>query len=180
MKEVLLCGAIGAALLMSLSACQTPGSSPVATLPVPSACRGVSQEAPKLILPATETPKLASAGDTSGLDIAQVHTVNRALDEAGVWETRSDGWSVLRLDIRSERARTLAVRINELQPRAGVQTWLCGEREGEHAGPFRAAPNGQLWTPQHAGAQLRLEIWLPSAERRDFSGMLADVYGGYR
>lgn len=150
------------------------------TLPAPAACSASSGEAPKLVLPRTEAPRVATASASSQIDIAQVHTVNRSLADVGVWQTRADGWSTLGLQISSSGARTLAVRLRELKMPAQTEVWLCGADGTQRLGPFREARNGEIWTPESGGTQVRLEIWVPSVERQVFSGFLADVYGGYR
>lgn len=172
---------------VSITACQTLDSptapAVAASLPPPPACSAnLPGDAPRLTLPRTESPRLASAAASTGgnLDIAQVHTVNRALPEVGVWQKREQGWSVLALQIGSEGARGLAVRLRDLQLPTQSEAWLCAPDGSKRAGPFRDTPSGELWTPGLPGAQVRLEVWVPTTQREQFDGFLADVYGAYR
>lgn len=176
---------------LSLAACQSsPGKhqpgvrkgvhiAPPVTLPAPLACSPSTSETPKLALPHTEITRAAAA--TPGpVDIAQVHTVNRPLADVGVWQTRADGWSRLALQIGSDGARSIAVRLRDLKMPAQTQVWLCSPDGKLRQGPFHEARDKEIWTPEFGGSQVRLEIWVPSVERQAFSGFLADVYGGYR
>ena len=177
---------LGVAALV-LAACQsavpdrhaTSSSKVAASLPPPSACQTVSTEVvPKLNLPRTEIPRQQGAAD-AGPAITQVNTVNRPLAEAGAWHKVDAGWSVLALDIASAQARTLAVRLNTVTLPPQSQAWLCSAGTPARHGPY-PVNNGELWTPGVPGAQVRLEIWVPNAQREQFSGFLADVYSAYQ
>lgn len=155
----------------SVSALQLRGAGAAA----PSACAPLGSEA-KLQLPATPASKNSNSAEA--LDLAQVYTVNRPLQEVAVWQDREDGWSLLSLQIGSAHARSIAVRLREVKLPGATQAWLCGSTARQ--GPFTEAPKGELWTPVVAGEQARLEVWVPTAQRGEFTAMLADVYGGYR
>ncbi|WP_028080851.1 hypothetical protein [Solimonas soli] len=151
-----------------------------ATLPpAPQACTtALPVQAPVLKLPRTDVPKLASKD--SKVDIAQIHTVNRPLQEIGVWSEAGDGWSVLSLQFGSERARSLAVRLHGVKLPKGAALWLCSVDGKLRAGPFAPKDDGELWSDAISAPQARLEVWAPSAQRDQVSGLLADIYGGYR
>lgn len=114
------------------------------------------------------------------LEFAQVYTVNRPLQEVGVWQERENGWSVLSLQIGSDNARSIAVRLRDARLPPSTHAWLCSADGSTRQGPFDEAPNGELWTPIVPGSRARLEIWVPTQTRSQFTAMLADVYGGYR
>src|SRR3546814_10066392 len=97
------------------SACGATPTQPETTLallpPPEQVCSAqLSQPAPELKLPGTDAPRKA-AKDDNDIDIAQIHTVNRPLQEIGVWNDQGNGWSVLELAIGSIHARSLAVQI---------------------------------------------------------------------
>lgn len=175
--------ALTAALL--LSACRSaptqPDGSALAALPAPDQICSVhlAQPAPVLSLPGTDTPRHA-AKDDKDVDIAQIHTVNRPLQEIGVWNDQGNGWSVLELALGSSRARSLAVRLRDVTLPKQSALWLCTADGKHHQGPYTEAPNGELWSASVAASQARIEVWVPSAERAQFRALLTDVYGGYQ
>ncbi|HET8882860.1 MAG TPA: hypothetical protein VFM56_11845 [Solimonas sp.] len=177
-------GLSAAALL--LGACHgwlkpAAGDTVAATLPAPdAACRvALHTPAPVLSLPGTDAPRRAARNDDD-VDIAQIHTVNRPLQEIGVWNDQADGWSVLALTVGSKRARSIAVRLHGVRLPEHSALWLCSADGERHQGPYTEAPNGELWTASVASAQARIEVWTPTATRNEFSADLTDVYGGYQ
>ncbi|MGH8443657.1 MAG: hypothetical protein ACREVL_00260 [Solimonas sp.] len=152
-------------------AAQAPASPP------PACSTALKLQAPLLQLPRTDVPKQPAR---DAVDISQIHTVNRPLQEIGVWNNAGDGWSVLTLQLGSEKARSLAVRLHAVRLPKNGALWLCSIDGKQHAGPYAEAPNGDLWSAALAGAQARIEVWAPTAHRDDFSGLLSDVYGSYR
>lgn len=150
-------------------AVQAPGQVCHATLKTP---------APVLQLPRTDAPKRASKKDT--VDIAQIHTVNRPLQEIGVWNDEPDGWSVLVLTLGSGRAHSIAVRLHAVTLPAHSELWLCSMDGKSRQGPYTTTTDGQLWSAPVAAAQARIEVWVPTPHRDQFSAMLTDVYGGYQ
>jgi hypothetical protein len=184
--------ALGALLLVS--AChrqdtQTGGNDEAAAvsagtanlLPPPACAATLKSQAPVLRLPRTDAPKSGDKGkDATNVDIAQIHTVNRPLQEIGIWNDAGDGWSVLTLQLGSDKARTLAVRLHDVHlPKSGA-LWLCSVDGKRSEGPYADAPNGELWTSAVAGSQARVEVWVPTRQRDGFRALLADVYGSYR
>ncbi|MFT4046488.1 MAG: hypothetical protein QM661_07285 [Solimonas sp.] len=157
-----------------------PGSvSGAEAAPAPTPCAAtLAVPAPMLKLPRTDGPKLASKGDK--VDIAQIHTVNRPLQDVGVWREAGSGWSVLTLQFGSERAHSLAVRLHDVKLPKGAALWLCSVDGKRRAGPFTPKENGELWSDPITASQGRVELWSPSAQREKVSALLADVYSGYR
>src|SRR3546814_9276415 len=97
-----------------LSACGATPTQPETTLallpPPEQVCSAqLSQPAPELKLPGTDAPRKA-AKDDNDIDIAQIHTVNRPLQEIGVWNDQGNGWSVLELAIGSIRQLAIGPR----------------------------------------------------------------------
>lgn len=174
-------------IALGLSACQNgvprPGAlfdAPLPESPIPEGCasRGPAT-VPKLRLPRTEAPLSRKNTDPS-VDLAQVHTVNQALQDAGVWTDFDDGWSLLSLELRSDGARSLAVRLREAQLPRKSEVWICSADKRVRQGPYREATDGDLWTPVVPGNAALIQVWLPTTLRGNFKAQLADVYGGYR
>lgn len=134
---------------------------------------------PRLRLPGTESPRVKASTDKS-LDLAQVHTVNRPLQEAGVWADVEGGWSVLSLELGSTGARTLAVRLREASLPERSEIWLCSLDRSVRQGPYREVTDGELWTPVVPGSEALIQVWLPTNRKGAFRALLADAYGGYR
>jgi hypothetical protein len=186
--------ALGALLLVS--ACHRQDTQPggnseavavaasTASLQPPPACTAaLKSQPPVLRLPRTDAPKSGDKGkgkDATNVDIAQIHTVNRPLQEIGIWNDAGDGWSVLTLQLGSDKARTLAVRLHDVHLPKNGALWLCSVDGKRSEGPYADAPNGELWTSAVAGSQARVEVWAPTRQRDDFRALLADVYGSYR
>jgi len=171
-------------ILISLAAChpqsvQAPASS-LTVSSVAGAPQGCANDnfSASLQLPRTDSPP-PRRDKSEPLEFAQVHTVNRPLQEVAVW-TQRDGWSVLALQIESANARSIAVRLRDVKWPASTQAWLCSADGKTHQGPFNDAPDGELWTPIVPGSQARLEVWVPTASKGQFTALLADVYAGYR
>jgi hypothetical protein len=133
---------------------------------------------PVLQLPSTDAPKRHAKDD--GVDIAQIHTVNRPLQDIGVWNDEADGWSVLTLTLGSGRARSIAVRLHDVKLPEQAQMWLCSVNGKSRQGPYTTATDGQLWSAPVGASQARIEVWTPTVRRDRFSAMLTDVYGGYQ
>ncbi len=172
---------------LGLSACQNGAlrpdalfDAPLPESPIPEGCsnRGPATT-PKLQLPRTEAP-ISRKGTDPSVDLAQVHTVNKALQDAGVWTDFNDGWSLLALELRSEGARSLAVRLRETQLPRKSEVWLCSSDKRVRQGPYREATDGDLWTPVIPGNTALVQVWLPTTLKEQFKAQLADVYGGYR
>lgn len=179
-------GALSFLSIAALAACSqpqlqqpAPPAEPVLG-PMPTACaRPAPATVPRLRLPATENPRVSSTPGKA-MDFAQVHTVNRPLEDAGVWTELEGGWSVLSLELTSPRARTLAVRLRDSRLPQHTQIWLCSADGRQRQGPFQDANNGEVWTPAVDGNDARLEVWVPTHQRTNFGALLADAYGGYR
>lgn len=176
---------LSAATLL-LGACHAwfePASDDAATAtappPAPACHATLHTPASVLSLPGTDAPRRAARNDDD-VDIAQIHTVNRPLPEIGVWNDQADGWSVLALTVGSQRARSIAVRLRDVKLPQHTALWLCSADGTEQQGPYTEAPNGELWTASVAAAQVRIEVWMPTAARDEFAGILTDVYGGYQ
>lgn len=174
--------------LAALAACQharKPGqetaAAPAAQLaPAPEACRTMLPiSIPVLTLPDTDAPPGRPAA-APALDIAQIHTVNRPLQDVGVWADHGDGWSVLLLQLGSKRARSITVRLRELQLPQQSQVWLCSADGSEREGPLVASADAEIWPKAIPGTRARVEVWVPTPQRATFSAVLADAYGGYR
>lgn len=179
--------ALTASAGLLLSACQswtqhpqpevTAALQPAAT---DHACQAaLKTPAPVLKLPGTDAPRRA-ARDDNDVDIAQIHTVNRPLQDIGVWNDMADGWSVLALTLGSSHARSIAVRLRDVQLPKQSQLWLCSLDGKLRQGPYTEAPNGELWSASIASAQARVEVWIPTPARSQFRAELTDVYGGYQ
>lgn len=174
-------------LLSLLGACATDrvplGETrmPLPVLPQPEACgvRG-AVSTPRLKLPPTEPPLRSASSYGPSADFAQVHTVNQALQNAGIWTDFEEGWSLLSLQLGSVGARNLAVRLREAKLPKRTEIWLCGSDGRSRQGPYREANGGELWTPVVPGSEAQLQVWLPTAYKPHFQALLADVYGGYR
>lgn len=184
MKSWTLPASLG--LVLVLSACEGTRvplgelRMPMPTLPAPEACgpRGAAST-PRLKLPRTEAPLRSGTSDGQPADFAQVHTVNQALQNAGVWTDFEEGWSLLSLQLRSDGARSIAVRLREAKLPKQTEIWLCGGDARSRQGPYREASAGELWTPVVPGAEAQVQVWLPTALKGEFRALLADVYGGY-
>jgi hypothetical protein len=152
----------------------------IALTAAPEACSARAPElAPKLRLPRTETP-VSRKGTDPTLELAQVHTVNQALEQAGVWTDFDDGWSLLALELRSDGARALAVRLRDTQLPRNTAVWICSADKRVRQGPYSEATDGELWTPVVPGNRALLHVWVPTAQKSNFRAQLADVYGSYR
>ncbi len=171
-----------------LGACQhpqqlkQPEASPAAVPLLSSQAQACGSEsalhAPVLRLPPTDAPRRAPKA--RGNDIAQIHTVNRPLQEIGVWTDLASGWSVLALTVGSEGARSIAVRLHEVRLPPHSALWLCAADGESSQGPYAAAPDGEIWSAPVSAAQARIEVWTPTATRDGFGAALNDVYGGYQ
>lgn len=150
------------------------GAPPEGCIPQP-AVRSV----PSLRLPRTESPRVKSDAGKS-LEFAQVHTVNRPLEEAGTWTDFDDGWSLLSLTLGSEGALSLAVRLRDTTLPERGEIWLCSADRRVRQGPYREATDGDLWTPVVPGHEALLQVWVPTVRKSSFRALLADAYGGYR
>lgn len=158
----------------------TSAGATAATLsPPPTSCGALTHTVPVLTVPDTDAPKLASTKEAP-LEIAQVHTVNRALQDVGTWADRDGGWSVLALQLGSRRARSISVRLRELQLPAQTELWLCSADGKQRQGPLQANDEAEIWPKAISGNAARIEVWVPTAQRAQFNALLADVYGGYR
>lgn len=177
-------------LVLAVSACglnpfargEGTAAAPAADIgPAPEGCAAqpTVKSMPKLRLPRTETPRVKSPDDKS-LEFAQVHTVNRPLEEAGIWTDFDSGWSLLSLDVQSVSAQSIALRLREAQLPAGGEIWLCSPDRRVRQGPYRDISDGELWTPVVPGNEALLQVWVPTAGKTGFRALLADVYGGYR
>jgi len=154
-------------------------SAAAALPPPPAACKtALPVQAPVLKLPRTDAPKRAPKD--SQIDISQIHTVNRLLQDVGVWSEAGEGWSVLTLQFGSERARSLAVRLHDVKLPDGAALWLCSVDGKLRAGPFTPQDNGELWSEAISTSKARLELWAPSRHREQVSALFSDIYGGYR
>lgn len=149
--------------------------------PAPACDASLQLQPPVLRLPRTDAPKRVPRDKNApSVDISQIHTVNRPLQDIGVWSETAGGWSVLTLQLGSERARSLAVRLHDVHLPKGGALWLCSVDGKLRAGPYVQKPDGELWSEPVAASQARLEVWAPTARRAEVGGLLADVYGGYR
>lgn len=151
----------------------TLGAPPEGCIPQPAV-----KSVPRLRLPRTEAPRAESKGKS--LEFAQVHTVNRPLEDAGTWTDFDDGWSLLSLTLGSEGAQSLAVRLRDATLPERGEVWLCSADRRVRQGPYREVTGGDLWTPVVPGSEALLQIWVPTVRRTSFRALLADAYGGYR
>jgi len=167
-----------------LSACQPAlwrgAPEPLPVTRAPDGCRARSAETPPILtLPKTETlTQHSSKGEP--MELAQVHTVNRPLERVGVWTDYDDQWSLLSLQLGSQGARSIAVRLRDSTLPPKTEIWLCSADRRVHQGPYREATGGELWTPVIPGDAALIEVWVPTAYKPRFKAELADVYGGYR
>ncbi len=153
---------------------------PLPVTRAPEGCRARSAETPPVLnLPKTESPG-QRAGKGEPLELAQVHTVNRPLEQVGVWTDYDDQWSLLSLQLGSQGARSIAVRLQDSSLPPQTEIWLCAVDRRVRQGPYREATGGELWTPVIPGDTALIEIWVPTAYKSRFKAQLADVYGGYR
>lgn len=160
------------------TAAAAPALPPV---PAPACDASLQLQPPVLRLPRTDAPKREPRDKNApSVDISQIHTVNRPLQDIGVWSETAGGWSVLTLQLGSERARSLAVRLHDVHLPKGSALWLCSVDGKLRQGPYTDAPDGELWTTALSGAQARIEVWAPTASHGTFSALLTDVYGSYR
>ncbi len=170
--------------VLILTGCQSAlwrgGPEPLPVTRAPEGCRARSAETPPILrLPKTESPaRRGSKGEP--LELAQVHTVNRPLQHVGVWTDYDDQWSLLSLQLGSEGARSIAVRLQDSALPPQTEIWLCALDRRVRQGPYREATGGELWTPVIPGEAALIEVWLPTAYKPRFKAQLADVYGGYR
>lgn len=155
-------------------------AAPPALLAPPPSCGALTHTVPVLTVPDTDAPKLASASKEAPLEISQVHTVNRALQDVGTWADRDDGWSLLALQLGSRRARSISVRLRELRLPSQSEVWLCSADGKQRHGPLQASAEAEIWPHGISGNAARIEVWVPTARRAQFHALLADVYGGYR
>lgn len=166
----------------TLGACQLPmlkdeSNTPLPVSRAPEGCGSRSSETPPVLrLPRTVVP----ADRGASRELAQVHTVNRPLEQAGVWTDYDDNWSLLALELGSPGAHSIAVRLRDAQLPRQTEVWLCSPDRRLRQGPYREATGGELWTPVVPGDAAQLEVWLPTAHKSRFTALLADVYGGYR
>lgn len=173
---------LSAAMLLALGGCQLPmlkdeSKTPLPVSRAPEGCGTRSAETPPVLrLPRTAVP----ADRSESLELAQVHTVNRPLEQAGVWTDYDDNWSLLALELGSPGARSIAVRLRDAKLPRQTEVWLCSPDRRLRRGPYREATGGELWTPVVPGDAGLLEVWLPTAHKSRFTALLADVYGGYR
>lgn len=172
----------GALLALAVAGCQLPmmqrdDDAPLPVSRAPEGCGTRSAETPPVLrLPRTSVPK-----DGGGsLELAQVHTVNRPLEQAGVWTDYDDNWSLLALELGSPGARSIAVRLRESHLPPQTEIWLCSPDRRLRHGPYREATGGELWTPVVTGDRAVLQVWIPTARKSQLHALLADVYGGYR
>lgn len=170
-------------LAASLAGCQhSPTAAPqplaLGALSPPAQVCSSALQAPVLSLPSTDAPKRAP--NDAEPDIAQIHTVNRPLQDIGIWSEQPDGWSVLALMLGSSHARSIAVRLHDVRLPPQGALWLCSADGRLRQGPYAEVRDGELWSAAVAAPRARLEVWIPTAERGDFRAVLSDVYGGYQ
>ena len=172
--------------LLLLAACHSApelqpdeAASVPSSMPPPACSTALALPPPVLKLPRTDSPRKPSR-DGGDVDISQIHTVNRPLQDIGIWNEAADGWSVLALEVGSDRARSIAVRLHDVHLPAAAALWLCSADGKLREGPYRQKADGELWSEALASSHARIEVWAPTRERERVSALLADVYGGYR
>lgn len=168
---------LASSCIVVLGGCASAPEAPVAAASAypPEACgTAFPSDAPLLKLRATQLQDGADASFAQRLDI------DRSLNRAGRWTDRPDGWSSLALALQSPGAHSLSLHLSEMKLPPRSQVWFCSPDGRLRHGPYREATGGELWTPVVPGERAHLQIWIPTAARAKFKGVLSDAQGGYR
>jgi hypothetical protein len=151
-----------------LAACQSMGGGP--TGPAPRACSLASfGNAPGLVLqkPRAGEKSRRPASKSEPLREAGSLPVNRDVGEPGTWVDAGAGWRSWRFWLRSEEARSMAVRLQPFSLPPGGELWLCSPDGTARLGPYTAqGPGGmgQLWSSAVPGNEIWVEALVPAGD----------------
>jgi hypothetical protein len=175
--------AAAATLSLTIAACashQEQAPPPPAAQQAPDGCgKNFPANARLIKLAPTREPKGSDRKDHP-FQFANEIKVHGDLVKEGAWTDFNDGWSTLALRIASADATSLALHLTKLQFPARTQLWFCSADNHYKQGPYREAVGGEPWTPVVLGAEAKLQIDVPTADRRQFTGELAEAFGGFR
>ena len=138
-------------------------------------------------MPPVDVPALLLEDETraaQGLPprFAQPIPVNVSPSKHGTWDTLSDGTSMWRLRVRSEKALSLNFGFSQYQMPEGGSLYLYPPDRSRIVGPFTSADNevhGQFWSPIVLGEEVVLEVTLPTDKVGELVLELTSVNHGY-
>lgn len=167
-RQVILLLCLGA-----LCACQTSGKK-VATAPPPLACElagfGV---APGQAFVKNQPKRKREAADPNAVPL------NLNIADTGAWVAAGPGWQAWRYWLRSETARSVAVRLQPFALPDGAEFWLCSPDRTTRQGPITGkglGDVGQYRSPDVPGPELWLEVLAPSGAEKEVSLVIAEAF----
>ncbi len=140
-----------------------------------------------LVMPPVDVPALLLEDETratQGLPprFAQPIPVNITPQNHGTWQKLSDGTSIWRLRILSEKALSLNFGFTQYKMPEGGRLFLYSPDRSRIVGPFTSADNedhGQLWSPILLGNEVVIEVTLPTVNVKGLVLKLTSVNHGY-
>jgi lysyl endopeptidase len=122
------------------------------------------------------------AGEIRPYRYGVVREVNLTPPRNGTWERLDSGDWVWRTRIFSRNAQSLSVGFTSFDLPRGAQVFLYGPADELVRGPYTAedATNGQHWTPHVRGAELVVELVVPSGAREAVDLTIGRVIHAYR
>jgi hypothetical protein len=165
-----------------LAACQTEGTKAGAA---PRACALANfGNAPGVALkPPQKRQKAAPQKKSAPLKEAESIPVNRDAGPGDAWVDAGGGWKSWRFWVRSEEARTMAVRLQPFSLPDGGELWLCSPDGTARLGPFTGkgpGSMGQLWSSAVPGNEIWLEALVPEDQTAAVQLRIAEAFAGIR
>jgi hypothetical protein len=148
----------------SLAACHTLGLGGPAGV-APRACTLAGFEHAKGQVLARNKKAQRADSKSEPLQYANSIRVNRNIDDAGGWADAGNGWMTWRYWLRSEEARSMAVRLEPFSLPSGGRLWLCSPDGTSRLGPYMGdGPGGmgKLWSTAVLGNEIWLEAQVPA------------------
>ncbi|MCA8952716.1 MAG: hypothetical protein KDE27_24615 [Planctomycetes bacterium] len=104
-------------------------------------------------------------------------------DTAGTWDDVDDAWSLWRLRIQAPGADHVNLGFTTCRLPGSARMIVHSADYSHILPPLTAAnvtPDGQLWTPVVRGAEIVVEVYLPTTRRDDLDLVLGQIASGYR
>lgn len=98
----------------------------------------------------------------------------------GHWDEPAAGLARWRLRLASAGARSLSLKLDNLQLPPGASLRLLGETGDDVQGPFGPEQRGTLWLPLVRSDAAVLEVQLPAAERDALALQVSAGFHGFR
>ena len=169
-------------LLAGLMLCAGCATTAPASGPPPRAC-GLAEfgDAPGIMLP--NPPPKKSAGKSAPAQGAAPLDVGKTTATAGKWYDPTPGWKAWRLWLRSDAARTMAVKLSPFDLPYGAQMWICSPDGTLRQGPLGGrgpSGDGEVYSGIAGGPEIWLELIVPAAEQGAVKLGVPQAFGGQR